>query len=195
MLARTLLGSALSVMLVAACAAPAAEPASSAPSPSVAPTPTATAAVVSPTPVAAWQLATIPPAVHGWLATPMAVAVGGGHLVAVGGVVSRHPFAEGPWYGGIWTSVDGLVWTPASLDPVLEVGNLQPTSGPQIGLSDVAYGPGGFVVLGHTGFPGKGVRVGLWRSSDGETWERTDLPDALFAGARVAAFEPEARAI
>jgi hypothetical protein len=46
-------------------------------------------------------------------------------------------------YGTIWTSADGLAWTAVGLDPILEVGAGRPTSGPEPGFSEVAYGPAG----------------------------------------------------
>ncbi|HET9084422.1 MAG TPA: hypothetical protein VFN41_08445 [Candidatus Limnocylindrales bacterium] len=174
---------------LAACVNPAATSLSSSPSTPVTPSasaiPTATAEP-SPSALTDWQLATIPSPVAGKWPTPAAVAAGDGRLVAVGGPTYPAGVDEGMLYGTIWTSTDGLDWTAIELDPVLEVGAGRPTSGPDAGFMDVAYGPGGFVVLGHE-MTDQGIRVGIWRSTTGSTWERVDVPHAVFAGGRPVA--------
>jgi hypothetical protein len=89
-------------------------------------------------------------------------------------------------YGTIWTSTDGLTWVPIDLDPILEVGSWTLTSPPEPGLYDVAYGPAGFVVLGYA-MTDQGIRVGIWRSTTGEGWERVDVQEAVFEVARPTA--------
>ena len=174
-------------LLVAACVAPAATSAPSPSFPTSSPPPSASA---TPEPSASalteWRLVTIPPPVPGRWPTPLAVAAGPDRLVAVGGPVHAEGVFEGPLYGTIWTSTDGLAWTAIRLDPVLEVGAGGSTSGPQPGFSDVAYGPSGFVVVGHA-MTGQGIRVGIWRSTTGEAWERIDVPDGVFDGGRTTA--------
>ena len=178
-------------IVLAACVAPAATSSPSS-SPSTPVTPSASAiptATVEPSPSAltGWRLVTIPSPVADKWATPAAVAAGNGRLVAVGGPTYPAGANEGMLYGTIWTSTDGLDWTPIELDPVLKVGGGSPTSGPQPGFSDVAYGPGGFVVLGGSTSELEGTRVGIWRSTTGSTWERVDVPEAVFVGGRPVA--------
>jgi hypothetical protein len=94
----------------------------------------------------------------------------------------------GAYIGSIWMSMDGLTWTPVELDPIhfyLSSAGL-PTSGPQPGLKDVTYGPGGFLVIGYAATD-QGTSVVIWRSTDGLAWESLDLPESLFEGARPTA--------
>lgn len=147
----------------------------------VLPSPSATAVVVDPTPSPppAWQLAAIPPMFAGGLSTPVAVAAGPTELAAVG----RRTFQdlEGPsgGTGGAWRSTDGLAWEPATSIAELAVGDMIPTSGPEAGLVDVAWGPPGFVAVGIA--LENGVVGGAWHSGDGLTWTRADLPDSRLA--------------
>lgn len=193
---RSLLGVVLSMILLTACAAPAATPTLTPVTPATS-SPTATpSATLAPTatpqataaPLTGWRLEKIPPAGAGPWATPVAVAEGEGRLVAVGGPVMEKGVVGGAYIGSIWTSIDGLTWTPVELDPVLfkltSAG--APTSGPQPGLKDVAYGPRGFVVLGYAATD-QGTSVVIWRSTDGLAWESLDLPESLFEGARPTA--------
>lgn len=191
---RSFVGIVLSMILLAACAGQGTVPSSSAtssppPSPSgspsviASPTDTPTA---SPTPLQGWQQTMFPSVIPGKWAMPVAVAAGDGRLVAVGGPVrDDRDQQDAQTYGTTWTSTDGLAWTASGLDPALEVGSAVPTSGPSPGLLDVAYGPEGFVALGYAGTDSIGVAI--WRSEDGLTWERIDLGEGLFDGARPAA--------
>lgn len=181
---RTIAAITLSTIFVVSCSAPAAAPSPPGAGSSSA-APSASAAAMT-----AWELVKIPPAVSGGFTTPSAVAAGAGRLVAVGGVVRTNADNEGPNYGAVWTSEDGLSWMPTGLAPDLEIGTSFQTSGPGPGLFDVAYGPGGFVALGYTGFPNDGIKVGLWRSAEGLTWDRVEMDPGLFAGARPAALQP-----
>ena len=147
----------------------------------VLPSPSATAVVVDPTPSPppAWQLAAIPPMFAGGLSTPVAVAAGPTELAAVG----RRTFQdlEGPsgGTGGAWHSTDGLAWEPATSIAELAVGDMIPTSGPEAGLVDVAWGPPGFVAVGIA--LENGAIGGAWHSGDGLTWTRAELPDSTLA--------------
>ena len=147
----------------------------------VLPSPSATAVVVDPTPSPppAWQLAAIPPMFAGGLSTPVAVAAGPTELAAVG----RRTFQdlEGPsgGTGGAWHSTDGLAWEPATSIAELAVGDMIPTSGPEAGLVDVAWGPPGFVAVGIA--LENGAIGGAWHSGDGLTWTRSELPDSTLA--------------
>ena len=112
----------------------------------------------------------------------------------------------------IWSSPDGLTWTLAEGDEVFDVGAYidtmeTPAAG---GISAIAIAPpraeGAWhaVAVGSTcpqGKPGAGPKGGLsktydwttgqcraqaWRSADGLTWERLDLPNGYFRAESVA---------
>src|SRR5689334_336400 len=175
--------------LIAGCVAPAATPTPSTVSPSstasAAPTSAATAAP-SASALTDWRLVTIPSAVAGRLATPVAVAAGPDRLVAVGGPVRAEGAFEGPLYGTIWTSTDGLTWTSIALGSDLDVGTGRSMSGPEPGFVDITYGRSGYVVLGYA-MTDQGIRVGIWRSTTGEAWERVHLPETVLEGGRPVA--------
>ena len=143
----------------------------------VLPSPSAPAVVVDPTPSPppAWQSATIPPMFAGGLSTPVAIAAGPTELAAVG----RRTFQdlEGPsgGTGGAWRSTDGIAWEPSTSIAELAVGDMIPTSGPEAGLVDVAWGPSGFVAVGIALEP-DGAVGGAWHSPDGLAWTRSELP-------------------
>ena len=145
--------------------------------------PTAPAVVVvptrSPTPAPAWQSATIPPMFAGGGSTPVAVTVGGDAFVAVGGRAFRDNEAPSGGTASAWRSPDGLTWEPATSVADLAVGDVIPTSGPEAGLVDVAWGPPGFVAVGIA--LEIGVVGGAWHSGDGLTWARSELPDSTLA--------------
>lgn len=148
----------------------------------VLPSPSAPAVVVDPTPSPppAWQSATIPPMFAGGLSTPVAVAAGPTELAAVGGRTFQD--LEGPsgGTGGAWRSTDGAAWEPATSIAELAVGDMIPTSGPEAGLVDVAWGPGGFVAVGIALEP-DGTVGGAWHSADGLAWTRSELPEPSLA--------------
>ena len=108
---------------------------------------------------------TITPAIN-------AVAEGpDGALIAVGE-------AEGPagtLTAGMWRSEDGRVWHQV-LDPALAS-----ASGRGLVLSDVAYGPEGFVAIGTEGQ----ADPAMWHSSDGASWTRVDTADQPFGGSEA----------
>jgi hypothetical protein len=125
-------------------------------SPALTAAPTANA---SPSPVTAetWVTAALPP-VSGDASHPRAVASDGAGQVAVGGAACA---AETACPGEAWSSPDGLTWTAIGSDAGLD---LAADEGGQLGLVDVAFGPGGYVAVGQP--------AALWRSADGQTWER-----------------------
>ena len=55
-----------------------------------------------------------------------------------------------------------------------------PTSGPEAGLVDVAWGPPGYVAVG-IALESSGAIGGAWHSGDGLGWTRADLPDSRLA--------------
>jgi hypothetical protein len=145
--------------------------------------PTAPAVVVvptqSPTPAPAWQAAAIPPMFADGSSTPAAVTVGGDAFVAVGGRAFRDNEAPSGGTASAWRSPDGLAWEPATSGADLAVGDVIPTSGPEAGLVDVAWGPPGFVAVGIA--LEDGVVGGAWHSGDGLTWTRSGFPDSTLA--------------
>ena len=105
-----------------------------------------------------------------------AVTAGGPGFVAVGrGCVNTGadlPTCEGV----VWTSTDGKAWqrTPAG-DPT-DTGAFFPTSGPEIGMFDVAAGGPGIVAIGYAARPDMAATI--WFSSDnGASWERAKIGD------------------
>ncbi len=75
-------------------------------------------------------------------------------------------------YGAAWTAAQGRSWVRAEDQPGLAVGLESPTSGPEKGIFDVAAGPAGIVAIGHQY---AGVGPGIWRSTDGQRWERVSI--------------------
>ena len=60
------------------------------------------------------------------------------------------------------------------------------TSGPEVGVEGVAYGPGGYVAYGWAGAASDredadvtGPGPALWRSADGRSWERVPTPESF----------------
>jgi hypothetical protein len=187
---RSVWGLVFATILLAACVAPAATPSRTptsytTPTPSSSTSPTSTPQP-SPAALTGWQLVAIPSAVAAGWTMPAAVAAGAGRLVAVGGAVHPAGVDEGPVFATTWTSADGLVWKATDLDPALELGEGRWTTGPDLGLFDVAFGPGGFVALGYAVIDGRPA-VAIWRSDDGLGWVRIALPDDVFASGRPAA--------
>ncbi len=115
---------------------------------------------------------------EGYGPTPAAVGGGDGGFAAVGRRVFRDNVGPGGGTASAWHSGDGLAWEPATADAGLAVGDTVPIDDyPDIGLTDVVWGPAGFVAVGMTAAPDP--RGGTARtSSDGETWTRAKLPDA-----------------
>ena len=79
-----------------------------------------------------------------------------------------------------WSAVDAKI---AGLD----LGYNRPmTSGPELGMAGVAYGPGGFVAFGRAQASPKGrQQSAIWRSADGSSWERVPTPDVFPVSTRL----------
>lgn len=141
---------------------------------------------------AEWQ-ASVLPQTEEIAALATGVAVGPDAIVAVGQRAcswARKKTGDiGPCWGQPWISQDGSTWeaVPARSSG-LDLGDLlYATSGPEIGVDGVAYGPAGYVAFGWAGEDGEqGTRdttmvPALWRSSDGRSWQRLPTP-ASFSG-------------
>lgn len=146
---------------------------------------------------------TSPPAAtaNGWTASPLrapgetfvtvvGVAAGPRAMVAVGKAVCGPPRrdASARCWGQPWTSEDGRTWTAA--DPRtagLDLGFFRPTtSGPEVGVAGVAYGPGGFIAFGRAQRARNGPQQSaLWRSDDGRSWEPVKTGDAFPRASRL----------
>ncbi len=123
-----------------------------------------------------WVAAQMPVVVGRPVGRIEAVTAGGPGFVAVGrGCVNTGadlPTCEGV----VWTSTDGKAWqrTPAG-DPT-DTGASFPTSGPEIGMFDVAAGGPGIVAIGYAARPDMAATI--WFSSDnGASWERAKIGD------------------
>jgi hypothetical protein len=112
------------------------------------------------------------------------VATGPDSIVAVGRRACERMKNEdiGRCWGQPWISTDGVAWEAVEARTSgLDLGRFYPvTSGPEIGVEGVAYGPGGFVAYGRTETEDlMGQRVALWRSEDGRSWERVSNPEGF----------------
>ena len=97
----------------------------------------------------------------------------------------------GRCWGQPWVSADGITWEAVEAHASgLDLGRFTAaTSGPEVGIEGVAFGPGGFVAFGWvasdpdslTGTGRWGVTPALWRSDDGRSWERLPTPDSFIA--------------
>jgi hypothetical protein len=107
------------------------------------------------------------------------VAAGRDTLVAVGRRACERTRSEeiGRCWGQPWISTDGVTWESVEARTSgLDLGRFtMATSGPEIGVEGVAYGPGGFVAYGWARPDGR-LTATLWRSADGRTWERVPAP-------------------
>lgn len=125
------------------------------------------------------------------------VIAGGPGLVAVGADISEYPsrspglavplnmqraLGKWAWYGAVWTSEDGLVWSSVELaEPDNRLG----------WLNDVTAGGPGLVAVGSGNVPGGEPKEGqthartaaVWTSTDGTTWTRVPHdPDVFGSG-------------
>ena len=140
------------------------------------------------------------PAISGWSATilpqsgesgALAVAVAAGPVgfVAVGERVCEAARRDVyRCWGQVWTSPDGVDWDAADAHASgLELGYLRPaTSGPEIGLQGIAYGPDGFMAFGRAQPTANGRQMSaLWRSDDGTTWQRIPTKGGFPASTRL----------
>jgi hypothetical protein len=87
---------------------------------------------------------------------------------------------SGSLHAAITYSQDGVAW-----NRVPNTGNMfgdpeQPFR--WLTARDVAYGPEGYVVVGEDDFAGGGMKVAIWISPDGTTWNRVEHDDAVFGG-------------
>lgn len=80
---------------------------------------------------------------------------------------------SGERVAAVWFSTDGYVWETAEAAPSV----FGSASGREVAMIDVAYGPSGFVAVGHE----DRSEIAVWQSPDGRTWSRVataDQPDA-----------------
>jgi hypothetical protein len=111
--------------------------------------------------------------VAGWEERMWGVVVGGPGLVAVGHV----------WQGmeqyraAVWTSADGVVWTPVPESP-----ELRGSAGKATFMSAIAASDAGFVAVGFESSLGiESADPAVWTSRDGLIWTRTPDPGAKLA--------------
>ena len=144
--------------------------------------------------------ASLPPDPPGWTtevlpqggsyqALAVGVAAGSDSLVAVGKMVCKLGSNEiSRCWGQPWTSRDGMAWSAVDARVAgLDLGYNRPmTSGPELGLAGVAYGPGGFVAFGRAQATPKGQQQSaIWRSPDGSAWERVPTADLFPRSTRL----------
>jgi len=144
--------------------------------------PTATPAFTTPPasaiPAFTWQIGSIPPMVKDQAPAPAAVGGGDRGFAVVGGRVFRDNMTPSGGMASAWHSRDGLAWESATADQGLAVGDTIPIDDyPDPGLTDVAWGPAGFVAVGLTTPPDPRGGSAMY-SSDGGTWTRALFPDA-----------------
>lgn len=134
-------------------------------------------------PAGPWTVAMAADAASSIGGLPVAIAESGGRLVAVGRASCTTDSDTGDvrCTAHVRRSVDGLTWT-AVTSPAFEFDEVFATSGPEIGMWDIAGRPDGFVAIGYDG-PSP-LRAAVWTSPEGELWERLEL-GAVFANARV----------
>jgi hypothetical protein len=149
--------------------------------------PTSPAPPASPPPVVApdgWSAAVLP----GGDALAVGVAVGASAIVAVGRRTCESQ-GSGParCWGQAWTSTDGITWeAPDARTSGLDLGHFRPTtSGPEIGVGGVAYGPAGFLAFGRAETGDHGQASAVWRSGDGTSWERLTASGGFPPGTRL----------
>ena len=146
-------------------------------------------AVVSPQPATptatigeTWEAHRIEDSTNGRYIT--AVAIAGTTLVGAGRGECIPDFTDSTaCYGAAWTDVGHAGWTAAPNQPGLEMGLTVPTSGPDRSIYDLATGPAGFVAVGYDYNPPRSACAvapcesgpAVWRSADGQTWERVHL--------------------
>lgn len=120
------------------------------------------------------------------------VAVGPDVIVAVGQRAcqwrNRKTADIGRCWGQPWISPDGITWEAVEARTSgLSLGRFtMATSGPELGVEGVAYGPGGFVAYGWAkpvdgAARDESIAPTLWRSDDGRAWDRIPTPES-FAG-------------
>ena len=171
-------------LIAAACsgAAMTAAPAEPSPMASVTPSPPretpGSSSTAAPTSESVWRSSSIPPMLVPGISFPVAVTAAESELVTVGGRAFRDNETPSGGIAGVWRSVDGLTWEPATASANLAVGDVIPIEGTSGGMVDVAYGPAGFVAVGITleSFELTAMMGGAWYSKDGRDWIRSHLP-------------------
>ncbi len=142
-----------------------------------------------------WTQSTVPATANRPVDAINAVTAGGPGFVAVGrGCVGEMPTCEAI----VWTSTDGRAWTRAPASDATNIGAYFATTGPAIGMFDVAAGEPGIVAIGYAARPD--LQATVWFSLDGASWERIPLgleppaasPSGLL-GARVTAITWDGR--
>ncbi|HEX5826171.1 MAG TPA: zf-HC2 domain-containing protein [Candidatus Limnocylindrales bacterium] len=146
--------------------------------------PAATSAAPSPALGSTWSSATVPDGTGRPSGPIEAVTAGGPGFVAVGrGCMGTDPVCEAI----VWTSVDGRAWARSAASEALDTGASFPTSGPQIGMFDVAAGDPGIVAIGYAARPG--MEATAWFSPDGASWERIPLGGESTTRVNAVAFD------
>ena len=117
-----------------------------------------------------WVQAKVPAVVDRPIGRIEAVTAGGPGFVAVGrGCIGEAPTCEAI----VWTSADGRAWTRAPASDATDIGAYLATTGPAIGMFDVAAGTPGIVAIGYAARPD--LQATVWFSADGTSWERIPL--------------------
>lgn len=120
-----------------------------------------------------WAPASMPVVADRPIGQLEAVTAGGPGFVAVG----RGCQADGLACEFVaWTSTDGQAWQRVPASDALATSGLFMTSGPELGMFDVAAGGPGVVAVGYAARPE--MEATAWFSPDGANWERFILGDA-----------------
>ncbi len=114
-----------------------------------------------------WTDATIPVVTDRPSGRIEAVTAGGPGFVAVGRGCDTRCEAI------VWTSVDGRTWERVPASDALESTLIVRTSGPELGMFDVAAGSPGVVAIGYSAR--EDIETTIWFSKDGTAWERTSI--------------------
>ena len=135
-----------------------------------------------------WTQSTVPATANRPVDAINAVTAGGPGFVAVG----RGCVGDSQCEAIVWTSADGRAWTRTPASDATYIGVHFATTGPAIGMFDVAAGEPGIVAIGYAARPD--LQATVWFSPNGTSWERIPLgleppatsPSGLL-GARVSA--------
>ena len=120
----------------------------------------------------AWTDATIPAVPDRPEGLVEAVTAGGPGFVAVGrGCITNGD--KDTCEVIVWTSTDGRAWERAPASDATDTRPAFSTSGPELGMFDVAAGEPGLVAIGYAARPD--MQATIWFSPDGSSWERIPL--------------------